>query len=83
MDDARDRAGHGGPKDPEARLGPRRTALRRMAALAVGIVVLIFVVLLVIWLAGRATADVRGPASDASGVVRAGDPVVEETGPLP
>lgn len=62
MSDARDPADHGGPNDPEFRVGRGKPARRRIIALVLGVLVFIFVALLTIWLLGRSADDVQGAA---------------------
>ncbi|MGY1719637.1 hypothetical protein ACI8AG_11400 [Blastococcus sp. SYSU DS0552] len=57
-----DHRGHGGPHDPEFRVGRGKPARRRIAALAVAIIVIIFAVMLGVWLLGRSAADAQSPA---------------------
>ena len=63
MSDARDPTDHGGPNDPEFRVGRGKPARRRIATLIIGIVVFVFAVLLTIWLLGRSAGDVQGAAA--------------------
>ncbi|MCF6506071.1 hypothetical protein E9549_01390 [Blastococcus sp. MG754426] len=64
-----DHRGNGGPNDPESRMGGWKPARRRMITLAVGVIVVIFTVLLVVWLLGRSAADAQGPAGAGSAVL--------------
>ncbi|MCF6743352.1 hypothetical protein E9529_03510 [Blastococcus sp. KM273128] len=57
-----DRRGNGRPHDPQSRMGGWKAARRRMIALAVGVIVVIFAVLLIVWLLGRSAADAQGAA---------------------
>jgi hypothetical protein len=63
MSDAHDPTRHGGRNDPEFRVGRGKPARRRIAALAIGIIVVIFAVLLTIWFLGRSAADAQGAAA--------------------
>ncbi|MGY1833768.1 hypothetical protein ACI79P_01500 [Blastococcus sp. SYSU DS0510] len=58
--------GEGRPHDPQARVGSGKPARRRIAALAVGVIVIVFAVLLIVWLLGRSAAAQR--AAGAEGV---------------
>ena len=84
-----DHRGHGGPHDPEFRVGRGKPARRRIAALAVGVIVIVFAVMLGVWLLGRSAADAPSPAgaggADHSAAVEPvadGDrPGLDEAGP--
>ncbi|MGY2065160.1 hypothetical protein [Blastococcus sp. SYSU DS0619] len=68
MSAAGDHSDHGGENDPEFRAGRRKPARRRIVALAAGVIVIIFAVLLSVWLLGRSAADAHGTAGVGSAV---------------
>lgn len=65
MSEARDPSGHGGRNDPEFRIGRGNPARRRILALALAVVLVIFAVLLTIWLLGRSADEAQGAAETA------------------
>ncbi|MGY2084521.1 hypothetical protein [Blastococcus sp. SYSU DS0539] len=67
----------GGPHDPEFRVGRGKPARRRMIALAAGVIVIIFAVLLTVWLLGRSAADAEstGGAGNAAQHSAGAEPV--------
>ena len=62
MSDTRNPDDHGGRNDPEHRVGRGGSARRRIAVVAITVVLIIFAALLTIWLLGRSTADAQAAA---------------------
>lgn len=76
MSDARDPSYSGGPNDPEFRVGRGKPARRRITALAVGVVLFVFAVLLTIWFLGRSATDAQGAPEARVSWSDPGDPIV-------